>query len=291
MRSCAFLTLSDPSGYHIDDHLAAQVLEEAGWTVETIPWDAAGVDWSRFDAVVVRSTWDYHRRVDAFFDALDHIRSAGPRLFNDPDVMRWNADKRYLADLAEGGVAVVPTLFGRRLERGDTRHFTEVLEAQELVIKPVRSANAEGAFRLCPGVESEEVLTRFASDDFMVQPFVASIASAGEVSLFYFGAEFSHAICKRPTEGDFRVQEEHGGTILAWQPEESALKAGAVVMETLGLRWSDAPTLYARVDLVRESNEWWLMELEIIEPSLYFRMDKGAPARFVAALDRMVAPD
>lgn len=289
MRSCAFLTLSDPSGYHIDDHLAARVLEEAGWTVETIPWDAAGVDWTRFDAVVVRSTWDYHRRMDAFFDVLDRIRSAGPRLFNDPGMMRWNADKRYLADLAEGGVAVVPTLFGRRLERGDTRHFAEVLEAQELVIKPVRSANAEGAYRLRPGVESEEVLTRFASDDFMVQPFVASIESAGEVSLFYFGAVFSHAICKTPTEGDFRVQEEHGGTILSWQPEASALEAGAVVMEALGLRWPDVPTLYARVDLVREGNEWWLMELEIIEPSLYFRMDPVAPDRFVSALSRMMA--
>lgn len=288
MPACAFLTLVDPTGYHIDDHLAAEALGAAGWTVETIPWSAPGEDWARFDVVVVRSTWDYHRQVEAFFHALYIIQSAGPRLFNHPDMMRWNADKRYLADLAEAGVAVVPTLFGRSLERGDATHFAEVLEARDMVIKPVRGANAEGAFRLNPDHEPEEAIVRFAADDFMVQPFVRSIETEGEVSLFYFGGAFSHAIRKTPSEGDFRVQEEHGGAIRPWLPEESALDAGAAVMECLRARWPGAPTLYARVDMVRGEDAWWLMELEVIEPSMYFRMDDSAPGRFVAALESLL---
>lgn len=291
MPSCAFLTLADPTGYHMDDHLAAQALEAEGWTVESIAWNAPGVDWGRFEVVVVRSTWDYHRQVDAFFDALDRIQSAGPYLYNHPDLMRWNADKRYLADLAERGVAVVPTLFGRSLERGDAVHFADVLEARDLVIKPVRGANAEGAFKMSPDDEPEDALSRFASDHFMVQPFLTSIESDGEVSLFYFGGAFSHAIQKIPQEGDFRVQEEHGGTIRPWHPDDSALDAGSHVMETLGVQWTDAPTLYARVDLVWGEDAWWLMELEVIEPSMYFRMDDGAPGRFVAAFNRMTSGD
>ena len=284
MQSCAFLTLADPTGYHIDDHLAADALRAVGYAVETIPWDAPGQVWDRFDAVVVRSTWDYHTQVDAFFDVLDHIASSGPRLFNPLGVMRWNADKRYLADLAEKGVAVVPTLFGRAFERGDAAHFADIMETRDLVIKPIRGANAEGAFRLGPDDVPEAAVARFASDDFMVQPFVPTVTSQGEVSLFYFGGRYSHAIQKIPSKGDFRVQEEHGGTIRSWTPGESAHEAGTRVMQGLAERWPDAPTLYARVDLVWGDDAWWLMELEVIEPSLYFRMDTHAAHRFAEAL-------
>ena len=291
MHRCAFLTLADPTGYRIDDHLAAESLEDAGWLVETIPWNAPGHDWSRFDAVVVRSTWDYHKQVDAFFSVLEDIRATGPRLFNDLDVMRWNADKRYLADLAEKGVEVVPTIFGHSLEAGDHNHFCEILESGNLVIKPVRGANAEGAFRLKRKSRvQEEVLSRYASDDFMVQPFMSSILEQGEVSLFYFGGAFSHAIRKIPRPGDFRVQEEHGGTIVPWQPDREVLAAGDQVLKALEEQWPGRELLYARVDFVRSQGQsvWWLMELEVIEPSLYFRMDEGAPGRFTQALQSIV---
>lgn len=288
MPRCAFLTLTDPTGYRIDDHLAVDALSAAGWQVDTIPWNAAGIDWAGFEAVVVRSTWDYHRHVDAFFETLERIQDAGPRVFNDIDIMRWNADKHYLADLAELGVSVVPTLYGRALERGDMAHFSEILESDHLVVKPVRGANAEGAFRIeASGPLSETILDHYRTDHFMVQPFVSSIQDEGEVSLFYFGGKYSHAIRKTPRRGDFRVQEEHGGTIAAWTPETNARAAGEMVMGALNERWPDRFTLYARVDLVRDprAGEWMLMELEIIEPSMYYRMDDGAASRFVDAFE------
>lgn len=281
MPSVAFLTLANPAGYRIDDHLAAEELTRHGWEVVTIPWSTKEVDWSRFDAVIVRSTWDYHRHADAFFATLASMQT-GTRLFNDLNLMRWNADKRYLGDLAERGVAVVPTIYGRSLERGDAHHFASVLETTDMVIKPVMGANAESTFRLTASSEDEEALTRFASDAFMVQPFVASIATEGEFSLFYFGNQFSHAIQKTPKTGDFRVQEEHGGLIEAWSPGADVLEAGQFVLDSL-----DAECLYARVDLVRanDGDGWWLMELEIIEPSMYFRKDEMAASRFREALE------
>lgn len=289
MSRCAFLTLTDPTGYRIDDHLAVDALSAAGWQVDTIPWNAANIDWAGFEAVVVRSTWDYHRHVDAFFDTLECIQEAGPRVFNDIDIMRWNADKHYLADLAELGVSVVPTLFGRALERGDMAHFAEILDSGSLVVKPVRGANAEGTFRVEAGEPlSETILDLYASHPFMVQPFVSSIQDEGEVSLFYFGGKYSHAIRKTPRRGDFRVQEEHGGTIQAWIPETEARAAAEMVMGALNERWPDRLTLYARVDLVRDpqAGEWMLMELEVIEPSMYFRKDHGAASRFANALEQ-----
>lgn len=291
MRRCAFLTLADPTGYRMDDHLAAEALEAEGWEVDTIPWDAHAQDWSRYDAVVVRSTWDYHKKVDAFFSILEGIHASGVRLFNDLEVMQWNADKRYLEDLAERGVEVVPTIFGRSLEAGDHDRFCEILESDDLVIKPVKGANAEGAFRLKRGKRTgEAVRSRYASDHFMVQPFVPSIVDSGEISLFYFGGAFSHAIRKTPRRGDFRVQEEHGGSIARIQPGDDALDAGARVLQALAEQWPGRSVLYARVDFVRGSsrNGWWLMELEVIEPSLYFRMDADAASRFAVALQSVV---
>lgn len=287
MPTIAFLTLADPKGYKIDDHVAAEAMQARGWTVETIPWTSTDVDWGRFDAVIVRSAWDYFLDLAKFFDVMTSIQASGTKLFNDIDLIRWNADKRYLGDLAERGVEVVPTIFGRSLDRGDTHHFASMLQSDQLVIKPVVSANAIDTFRLAIDDEHEAALSRFAKDHFMVQPFVSSIALEGEISLFYFGGKYSHAIRKTPKSGDFRVQEEHGGHIASWKADSSALAAGASALEAM-----NAYCLYARVDLVRGNNteDWWLMELEVIEPSMYFRMDDGAADRFREALeDAMVS--
>ncbi len=285
MPSCVFLTLSDPIGYRIDDHLAADELEARGWQVNTLPWTIRDVDWSAYDAVIVRSTWDYHKNVEAFFEVMEQIEQSDAQLFNSVDLMQWNADKRYLADLAERGVPTVPTVFGRRLEAGDAAHFRVLLECDQLVIKPIHGANAEGAFRIASDLAPEAAVQRFRSDHFMAQVFASSVQSEGEFSLFFFGGAFSHAIQKVPKAGDFRVQEEHGGAITPWEPEPSALEAA-----TQSLTAIEQSTLYARVDLVRSNDlgEWWLMELEVIEPSMYFRMDDHAAVRFADALEHVL---
>ena len=115
----------------------------------------------------------------------------------------------------------------------------------------------------------------------MAQPFMASVVDEGEYSLFYFDGAYSHAIVKRPGDGDFRVQEEHGGRLEAVVPEHALLEAGAGALAKL-----PGQALYARLDFVRDGDEFALMEAELIEPSLYFQLDKESPERFAAALAR-----
>lgn len=288
-KRCAFLTLDCADGYVIDDELAYAPLAALGWRVEAVPWRRPGIARDGFDAVVIRSTWDYHEDPEAFLAVLADIARAGVPLFNDPDLVAWNVRKTYLGDLAARGVPIVPTVFRDRLGAGDLATVFDEIGGDEIVVKPVVGANAHGAFRLGRSTlrdRAREVEAFYAHRALMAQPLARAILSQGEYSLFYFDGELSHGILKTPREADFRVQEEHGGRIRAIEASGALLAAGNAVVATLGV-----PPLYARVDLVRANagDGFWLMELELIEPSLYLRMDPGAPGRLARSLDRRVA--
>ena len=153
---------------------------------------------------------------------------------------------------------------------------------EEVVIKPTLSANADDTFRVSSSNMAEimpSLLTTFAARRYMIQPFLSSVVEEGEYSLFYFGGCYSHAILKVPQQGDFRVQEEHGGQLLAVEANIAQQEIAQRALEAM-----PAQALYARVDLVRQENEWAIMELELIEPSLYFNLDTSSPSRFVKAL-------
>ncbi len=273
MRTCAFLTTDDLAGYVTDDKLAEGPMVELGWAVEHVPWRQPG-GWERYEAVVIRSTWDYHKHPEEFLAVLEEIGRSGARLANPLELVRWNARKTYLRDLEARGLPVVPTVWDRSL-------FGE-LDADEIVIKPAISASAFHTYRLRPGDRwSGEMEAAFAGREVMAQPFLRSIVEEGEYSLFYFGGELSHAVLKSPKEADFRVQEEHGGLIEPIEPPAFLAAMGQRIMESLPV-----PPLYARVDLVRlDSGRYALMELELIEPSLYFRTDAESPRKFARAFD------
>jgi glutathione synthase/RimK-type ligase-like ATP-grasp enzyme len=281
----AFLTLEDRTGFVVDDGLAAAELTRRGWEVEELPWNRPA-DWSRFDAVVVRSTWDYQHAPAAFLAALEAIHASGARLFNPLEVIRWNLRKTYLRDLAAGGVAIVPTTFGRGLSAATLRDW--VAAGGRRVLKPVVSANAHDTYPLeasTPGAVLESIAARYADREWMAQPFVRSVTEVGEYSLFYFGQRWSHAILKTPARGDFRVQEDHGGTIRPIAPPPDLRAAADAVLAAV-----HQPLLQARVDLVRlDDGTPALMELELIEPSLYFRTDPASPAHFADALEAALA--
>lgn len=284
MRRCAFLTLDDASAYVVDDALACEPLREVGWEVEPVSWRRSGVAWSDYDLVVIRSTYDYMTAPDAFLAALEEIERSGTPLFNDLGIVRWNLRKTYLRDLAGRGVPVVPTVWRDRLRPGELPDLLRETGAAEAVVKPVVGANAEGAFRLTAGSvreRAEEVEAWYAERALMAQPFVPAVVEEGEFSLFYFNGEHSHTILKTPRASDFRVQEEHGGQIRSVTADAALLAAGAAALQAIG-----AAPLYARADFVRANGGgFWLMELELIEPSLYLRTDPGAPRRFARAID------
>lgn len=305
---CAFLTLDDPTGYTIDDHLAVPSLARRGWAVDSVPWRRDGVDWAVYDAVVIRSTWDYVKDADAFLHVLTQITDAGVPLLNPLDLVSWNLRKTYLRDLAARGARIVPTVWRDRLARGELASLIEEVGANEIVVKPVIGASGHGAFRVTTTTTAADVAAieaHFANRALMAQPFVHAIPTEGEFSLFYFNGEYSHAIQKKPELADFRVQEEHGGSSVAVEETPELLAAGSRVLHALGgvplqarggtpcRARGDAP-LYARVDLVRanDADGFWLMELELIEPSLYLRTDAKAPGRFARALhERVVTRD
>ena len=281
----AFLTLSEPGDFYIYDGLAFGPLAELGWAVEEIPWDRVGVDWRNFFAVIIRSTWDYQDRVDDFLGVLDSITSAGVRLINGVDLVRWNLQKTYLRELQQKGVPIVPTAWLDDASANElpNSYFSQ-WDVGQVILKPQVGANADDTFRIERGkaAQWETARSAFVGRPCMLQPFVESILQEGEYSLIYFDGQYSHCVVKRPAEGDFRVQEEHGGAISACVAPAAAREVGKKVVEALPYS-----ALYARIDLVLlQAAQWGVIEVELIEPSLYFPYDKQSPKRFAAALDK-----
>lgn len=284
-RRAAFLTMADTSGWSIDAHLAIPPLESLGWTVESLPWRDRSHDWTAYDAVYVGTPWDYPEDPDGFLAVLAAIENAGTALANPLALVRWNLEKSYLRDLESRGAAIVPTEWFASLDDAAIDDILCRSRERPLVVKPVVSTNATDTFPLAG--DSDEATRNalkaaFATRACMLQPFIEAIRDDGEYSLFYIGGELSHAIRKVPAAGDFRVQEEHGASITAWQPDGELATVSAAVMALV-----EPEPLYARADYVRgDDGRWLLMELELIEPSLYLRMDEAAPERFARAFDR-----
>lgn len=283
-KCCAFLTMEDLGEFFAYDHLVYEPMRQRGWAVVDVPWTAE-TDWSAFDAVVIRSPWDYQSDPDRFLALLKEIERSPARLFNSLEICRWNLDKIYLRDLQQRGVRIIPTKWMDRLT-GDA--LSEALEhSDRIVVKPRVGAGADDTFVI--GRERSEsweaVLGIYADKPLMTQPFVPSIQTEGEASLFYFAGQYSHAIIKKPKQGDFRVQEEHGGIIEAIQPSQMHREIGQQAIDAISQR-----LLYARVDVVQlPDGNLAIIELELIEPSLYFPFDVGSPDRFADAFCQMMS--
>jgi len=285
-KRVAFLSTDNLEKFFTYDKLLIEPMKNIGWIAEEISWRNENVNWSDYDSVIVRSTWDYQNDSEKFIGVLEKINSVS-HLENDLDLMKWNMNKNYLFDLEQKGVKIVDTIWERKFNRNLAHKYFEKLNTDEIIIKPNISANADNTFRL-----TREKLDKnlgqlekiFTAREFMVQPFLNSIIEEGEYSLFFFDGKFSHSVLKKPKENDFRVQEEHGGDI---QPFKVSSKL-ILIAENIIKKLSTIP-LYGRVDLVRtKENEFALIELELIEPSLYLNKDDQSPAKFVKAFEERI---
>ena len=285
MNRCAFLNMDSTEDWSIDADLAFAPLADLGWHAEWLPWKSEGVDWDSWDVVYLAATWDYPDEPERFIQVLESIDRSRALLVNPLEPVRWSVRKTYLEDLAAQDVAVVPTQFFARFDECPADDLYRTFDAHTIVFKPVIGANAQHAF-LVPRAELDhtrpEMAAVFAERSFMAQPCMDAIYDDGEYSLMYIGGEFSHAIRKVPKPGDFRVQEEHGSTVTPFVPTQDMLAVSEHALSVAG-----ADLLYARCDLVRDGQgSYRIMELELVEPSLYLRMNDSAPERFAAALDR-----
>jgi glutathione synthase/RimK-type ligase-like ATP-grasp enzyme len=263
--------------------LLAAALRRAGIDAVIEPWDGP-FRWHDADLVVIRSTWDYVHRLDQFLAWIDAADTAAT-VVNPAAVLRWNAHKRYLVDLVAAGVPVVETAF---VERGsgvaDVR--TLVADATELVVKPAVSASAYGTARgrADDPALADHLRALAAAGDVLVQPLVPSVLTHGEVSLVYLGGVLSHAVRKIAKAGDYRVQNEHGGTVQPHTPTRAELEVAEATLAALPL-----PCAYARVDVVASGAGPLLMEVELIEPQLFLEQAPGSADRFAAALGDLVS--
>jgi len=283
-QKCAFLTMQDTDGWGIDADLAIPHLEALGWQVEWVVWQGADIDWNDFAAVYIGTPWDYPEDPAQFMSLLQMIDNSKAILVNDIRIVRWNIEKTYLRDLQQGGAAIVPTIYGEGLQRDMLAGYFAEHDCDKIIIKPVVSTNATDTFllqRIPPEDVMAQLLAAFSGRHFMVQPFIGSIQDEGEYSLFYFGDTFSHAIRKTPKRADFRVQEEYGAGIEQVEPEDALIAAADKALSVV----KPAP-MYARCDFVRGADGRFLvMELELIEPSMYLRMKEGSAEAFAAAFN------
>jgi len=260
-------------------------MTDLGVRTDAVCWDDAGVDWPSYGAVVLRSTWDYYLRVAEFHAWIDRLEATGARLWNPPPLLRWNTDKRYLARLSHPALSPPPTGI---IDRGSSVDLRALLEAHgwdEAVLKPAISADGFSTERtsLAEAAADQTVLdTMLARGDVVIQRLVPEIRTHGEISLMFFSGVFSHAVSKRPKTGEFRVQERLGGMIARTEP------APQLVAQAHDLLTSHAPGfLYARVDVVATGERFVLMEVELVEPSLYFEHDRHSAVAFARAVQRI----
>jgi glutathione synthase/RimK-type ligase-like ATP-grasp enzyme len=275
-----------PAGDEDDAGLPAAI----GGDVTFAVWDDPAVDWSSFDLVVVRSTWDYQERRDAF---LAWARAIGDRLVNPPEILAWNTDKRYLRELADAGLPVVPTAL---VAPGAA--FTA--PAGEHVVKPTISAGSRDTARFGGhGAGRDEDAARAAAlvaaihasgRTAMVQPYVASVDARGETALLFFDGAFSHAIHKGPllTRGAPPTDEVFAPETIRPREASAAERAlGERVLAHVAQRFGGGAPAYARIDVVEDDDGApLLLELELTEPSLFFAGDPGRLSEFAAAIRR-----
>ena len=278
-------TYTDPyiENVLLEDRLVLEALEMKGLSVTRRSWDDPTFDWSSASAVLFRTTWDYFERYDAFSNWLDRISDL-TLLINSKALIYWNIDKHYLKDLERKGVNIPPTVI---IEQGETVSLQSVCEQfpseKDFVLKPCISGGAYHTYRF-NSKEIPEYEAQFASlvaqEAMMLQVFQHKIVEQGELSLMLFGNVCSHGVRKVAKPGDFRVQDDFGGSVHGHTPTQQeidfALQAVAACPEY---------PLYARVDIFEDNlGEIALAELELIEPELWFRRNEEAAQLLATAV-------
>ncbi len=298
----ALATWSGLPAWEVDDHHLHRALAAAGARCELPVWDDAAVDWRRFDAVLLRTTWDYQHRPAAFRAWIDRV-AAVTRLFNAAPVVHWNTHKHYLRDLAAAGVPLAPTRWLARGERVDVEHVVRAAGWSEGFLKPCVGATARETLRFAAtaaGFAAARAHTArlLPHEDLMLQPFLAPVLTRGEWSAIAVDGVITHCVRKVPVPGDYRVQDDFGARD---EPFAPAAAERALADRTIALACrpggpvpgaSGAPLLYARADFLwDDAGDCVLTELELVEPSLFFRHAPAAAETLAAALLARLARD
>lgn len=259
---------------YYEDRLVYHALEQVGLKTLRLAWDDMFFDWSTTKAVLFRTTWDYFDRFPEFSEWLERI-SKLTMLLNSEAIIRWNIDKHYLLDLQNKGIHIAESHFIEQGAKVSLAQLHDILDWNETVLKPCVSGAARHTYKLnLDNLAAHE--TQFqdliANEAMMLQPFQYNIVSKGEISMMVFNGVFTHAILKKAKAGDFRVQDDFGGSIEDYTPSEEEINFAEFAVKAC----PELP-IYARVDIFEDNDgNIALSELELIEPELWFRHHKEA---------------
>ena len=267
-----FVTQASHPEMEDDDRPLAEALARGGALVLSASWDDLAFNWAAVDLVVLRSPWDYFRRYDEFLRWLERVERHA-RIVNPPDIVRWNISKRYMSELAAKGVRAVPTAFIVQHEVTNLARLCGERGWDTVVLKPAVSADSWETIRIEPAAYElgQAYLERHRPDrDILVQPFVKDVEEGGEQCLIFFGGQYSHAVRKNSAfQGGRHVGPE--GRLV--EPGADAIELAHDVLVRAGV--ADLP--YARVDLARDDEgQPMLLELELFEPTLFFKEKPGS---------------
>lgn len=269
----AIASCFDLPDWEKDDRPFFTELESLDIQYQIVPWDS-DIDWNRFDACLLRTTWDYQERINEFMSWVNRV-STQTQLINPQPIIEWNSHKRYLKELQQAGIAIAPSEWLLQGEEYDIAQLMQQHGWQKGFIKPLIGANARECLPFdndAAGIaQAQQHVDRLtATEDLVLQPYLTNVESFGETSGIFFGGKYSHGTRKVPVQGDFRVQDDYGASDFVYHLSDEELelahKAIAFVTEKFSL------PLYARVDFLHHKDgAAYVNEVELIEPSLFFR--------------------
>ncbi len=281
LLTCAKLPQLTP-----EDQLLIPEFAQHNITAVAAIWDDKTIHWNDFDYLIFRNTWDYFEKEIEFNSWLHHLEQLGIKTLNSIDIIKNNKHKFYLREMEKQGVKIIPTLF---LDKTSQLNLVEMMPShwKKIVIKPAFSAGSyqTAVFEINDVVQINTQYKTIASEkELLLQKFMPEIQTEGETSFIFFNKKFSHAVNKKPVDGDFRIQSQFGGKYTLIAPTKELIHKAQTIVNTF-----PENLLYARVDGIIIENELHLMEVECIEPDLYFNLSEGSLTRYVNAVLELIA--
>lgn len=286
MKKVALITYSKLPNLVDGDNLLLKPFNKNGFEVKAVPWDQPDTNWNNFDIVILRSCWNYIDKFNDFTIWLDDLEENKVNLWNPVQIIKWNSNKNYLLDLEKNGVSIIPT---KVFNKNNIKIIPEYLESLEkydtIVIKPIvgnRSLNVIKINKNKFDINNIEFENLIKGTEVLIQPYLKEIEKDGEFSFVFFNKKYSHAMYKKPKQGEYRTHPDFGGIEDKFKPNDNFILQAENILKRI-----DSPLLYARVDTICVNGKLYLMELELTEPYLYFEFEEKAAQRFVEAVEKI----
>ena len=268
------------------DQLLIPELAKHNIEAKPVIWSDQTITWSNFDYLIFRNTWDYFEKEIEFNLWLDQIEKLGIKTLNTIGIIKQNKHKFYLREMEKQGISILPTVF---IDKTNSLNLAELIPShwKKAVIKPAFSAGSylTEVFEVADIQKINADYKNLAQEkELLLQEFMPEIQTLGETSFIFFNKKFSHCVNKKPVDGDFRVQSQFGGKYSLVQPSQELIEKAQKIVNTF-----PENLLYARVDGIIIGTELYLMEIECIEPDLYFDIADGALERFVSSIVELIA--